>query len=189
MRLFFGLPIDEVARERVAELQGRLKATGAQVKWVEPANFHFTLRFIGEVPDEDVEQVAQAAQGTWGKTAPQDVLLQGAGVFPHLRRPRVIWVGVPEGGEVIEKLHEDLSARLERALGLKPEEKRFTPHLTIGRVKATRPDRALADAVARLSEAEVGTFRPMSFALYQSQLTRSGPIYRALRTYGAGDDA
>lgn len=189
MRLFFGVPVDDVVRGRVAELQGRLKATGAKVKWVEPANFHFTLRFIGEVPDEDVDQVAAAAEGAWGETAPQDVSLRGVGTFPHLRRPRVVWVGVRQGGEVIEKLYEALNANLERALGLEPEGKPFTPHLTIGRVKVPRPDPALADGVAGMTEAEAGVFRPAAFVLYQSQLTRSGPIYRALKTYGACDDA
>jgi 2'-5' RNA ligase len=188
LRLFFGIPVDEVIRERVAEVQEQLRATQAKVKWVEPANFHFTLRFIGEVPDQEVEEFAKVAEGTWGSRTPQDVLVRGVGVFTQLRRPRVIWVGVHQGGELISQLHEELSARLAHTYG-GPEEKSFTPHLTIGRVKALRPDNRLTDAISEMSDVEVGVFRPDRFVLYQSRLARSGASYRVLRTYGAGDDA
>jgi len=178
-----------MTRERVAELQGDLKTTRAQVKWVEPANFHFTLRFLGEVPDEEVEGVAEAAAGTWGTRAPSSVSLRGVGCFPNVRRPRVIWVGVHEGGERLQELHEALGERLKCALGIEPEGKPFSPHLTIGRVKAPPADTALAQAIAQVSEAEAGAFRLDSFVLYQSVLQRGGPVYHVLRAYGAGDEA
>lgn len=178
-----------MTRKRVAELQGGLKTTRTQVKWVEPANFHFTLRFLGEVPDEEVEEVAQAAEGTWGMRGPSRVALRGAGCFPNVRRPRVIWVGVSEGGERLQELHEALSERLQSALGIEPEGRPFSPHLTIGRVKAPPADTALAQAIGQLSEAEAGAFPLDRFVLYQSVLRRSGPVYRVLRAYGAGDEA
>lgn len=178
-----------MTRKRVAELQGGLRTTGAQVKWVEPANFHFTLRFLGEVPDEEVEGVAEAAAATWGTRAPSRVSLRGAGCFPNVRRPRVIWVGVSEGRERLQELHEALGERLKCALSIEPEGKPFSPHLTIGRVKAPPADTALAQAIAQLSEAEAGGFQLDRFVLYESVLRRSGPVYRVLRAYGAGDEA
>jgi len=185
MRLFFGLPIDEGVRNRVRIAQDRLRPVAGKVKWVEPANLHLTLRFVGETPDTDAERVAAAAQGVGDGVLPVSLALRGVGAFPTPARPRVVWVGLGRGAEALAGVSRDLNARLQEALGLPPEARPFAPHLTVGRVKEPAPSRALATAIEELRDEDFGEFVAVRFMLYHSTLTPRGPIYRVLREYGA----
>ena len=185
MRLFFGVPVDEVVRERVAELQQQLKSAAGKVNWVQPANYHFTLRFIGEVAEDRVEATANAADKAWESAKPGRVVLRGCGAFPNPRSPRVVWVGVVEGAEVIRGLEEPLSAALKRNLRIAREDRKFVAHLTIGRVRVPRRDPGLEQALGELAQAEAGEFDVRSFVLYQSILRPGGPIYQPVRVYEA----
>jgi 2'-5' RNA ligase len=185
MRLFFGVPVDEAVRERVAELQQRLKAGAGKVSWEQPAKFHFTLRFLGEMPEERVPKVAEAADGVWAAARPGQVVLRGIGAFPTPRSPRVIWVGVGKGAEVIGGLEQALSAALEEAIRFPREKRGYAPHLTIGRVRVPRRDPGLEAAIAELADAEAGQFDVSQFVLYQSILGPGGSVYRVMRLYDA----
>jgi 2'-5' RNA ligase len=182
MRLFFGLPVDEAVRNHVETAQNRLRSVAGKVKWVEPANFHFTLRFVGEAPE--AEPIARAAEGAEEGLLPVTLALRGVGAFPNARRPRVIWAGLEHGGEALAALSCRLNDRLEAAVGLLPEPRGFVPHLTIGRVKVPSTGDALARLIDELRGEEFGEFAAASFALYESTLTPRGPIYHAVRTYG-----
>jgi 2'-5' RNA ligase len=185
MRLFFGVPVDEAVRERVAEFQDRLKRVAEKVNWVQPANFHLTLRFLGETPADRVPQVADAADGVWSSVAPGEGVLRGVGAFPNPRSPRVAWVGLTDGAEVLRGLAKALDAALQASLGLAPEGRELVPHLTIGRVQQPRRDPALEAAIAELASAEAGSFTISRLVLYQSTLRPGGPIYTPVRTYDA----
>ncbi len=189
MRLFFGIPVDDDTRRRAPNVQERLRDIAGKVNWVEPANLHLTLRYIGDVPDEDVTRVAEAAEGCWREAVPDTVALQGVGVFPNPRQPRVIWVGLSEGGELLDRLHEALNDRLEAKLHMERERRKFTPHLTIGRVKTPPTGDGLTRAIKELADVNVGAFLASSFVLYESTLTRHGPVYSVIRKYAAQDPA
>ncbi|MBM3497362.1 MAG: RNA 2',3'-cyclic phosphodiesterase [Armatimonadetes bacterium] len=183
MRLFFGLPVDENVRNRVLTVQDRLRSVAGKVKWVESANLHFTLRFLGETADGEVERVAQAAEGIRG--LPVGLALRDVGAFPGPGRARVIWVGLARGGETLAQISRELDARLEAKLGLAAEPRGFTPHLTIGRVKAPAPNEALSRSLEALRDEEFGEFTAERFMLYRSTLRPEGPVYHVLREYGA----
>jgi 2'-5' RNA ligase len=185
MRLFFGVPVDETVRERVAELQRRLKLAAGKVTWEQPAKYHFTLRFLGEVAEERVPKVARAAEGVWAAAQPGRVVLRGIGAFPSPRNPRVIWVGVAEGVEVIAGLERALSAALQEGVRLPREKRAFTPHLTIGRIRVPRRDPGLEAAIAELAEAEAGVFHVKQLVLYESILGPGGSVYRIVKAYEA----
>ncbi len=189
MRLFFGVPVDETVRERVAELQQQLKAAAGKVTWERPAKFHFTLRFLGDMSEERVAKIAEAASGVWESAQPGQVVLRGIGAFPNPRSPRVVWVGVVEGAEVLGGLEKALSAALEKAVRFPREKRAFSPHLTIGRVRVQRRDPGLEAAIGRLADAEAGTFAVKQFVLYQSILGPGGSVYQVLRTYEAQVDS
>jgi 2'-5' RNA ligase len=184
MRLFFGVPVNEDVRSRVEALQARLRRCGEKVKWVEPENLHFTLRFVGEVLDRDAEVVARAGEGLAEGSMPVGVRLQGVGAFPSPRRARVVWVKLTQGGDSLARISRGLDARLEAALALPPEPRGFTPHLTIGRVKVPMSGSALGQAIEELREEDLGGFTAEAFMLYHSTLTPQGPVYRVLRRYG-----
>ncbi len=171
-----------MTRNRVRIVQDRLRSAAEKVKWVEPANLHFTLRFVGDTPERDVEAVARAAEGLgeW----PLRLVLRGVGAFPSPRRARVVWIGLSEGAEALGEVCRALNGRLEATSGLPPEPREFAPHLTIGRVKVPVPSGALADRIEELRHEDFGEFAAEGFALYHSTLTPRGPVYRVVRTYG-----
>jgi 2'-5' RNA ligase len=149
LRTFLCIDLPEGERERIAALQSRLRRHGARVGWTAPGNVHLTLAFLGDVEQERIPDVSRAATAAATRSAPLALRLEGAGGFPTLSRPRVLWVGIAGETERLAALQSDLTGELE-AVGFPRERREFRPHLTIGRVKDDR-DRALRALAADLS--------------------------------------
>lgn len=173
MRAFLAVFPSDAVREEAARVIAAWRAPGDGIAWVRPANLHWTLRFLGEIRDEDAQPAAAAAREAAAAHAPFDLALGSAGAFPSAERARVLWLGVGEGAEALGAL----AASLDRALaarGFVPADKPFSPHLTLGRVRGDRP-RALAAA----PPAAV-VFRVRELALVRSTLARGGSRYDVL---------
>jgi len=174
MRLFIAVEIDEPLREKLVGIQAQLLEPA--VKPVERQNLHVTLKFLGEVSDEQVTAVLEALRNV--KMAPFEVEIGGLGTFPPGRhRINVVWVDCK--GPLAE-----LATRVEEALkplGFQPDERGFSSHLTIARVKQ-RPER-LAKAVEELKDTKIGKQLVDRFVLKQSTLTPTGPIYADVEVY------
>ncbi len=184
MRLFLAVDLDEPTRRAVARLArglaDRLAASFKRgARWVEPDNLHLTVRFIGEVSDEQAARVREVVQSRLATPA-FELTLGGLGVFPPGGAARVLWVGVVEGASELAALHDELEARL-RALGEPPEDRPFTAHLTLARFKDL--DRRQSDALRaaiREGPGAVGSCRVDAVTLYQSRLSPAGPTYTPL---------
>lgn len=165
----------------MAELVRHLARSQADVKWVEEENFHLTLKFLGEVDPGRLGEVAGALRSAVREVPAFRFQATGTGAFPSPRRARVIWVGVGEGTSQLRHLAARVDAELAR-LGFPPEERPFTPHLTLGRVRSPRG----LDELARLLE---GARFPAlevtvdGIVLFQSVLGRAGPLYTALNRF------
>lgn len=181
-RLFFAVPLSVEVRSLLTGLQQRLAESGVRVKWVEPPNLHLTLRFLGDQPDDRLEELREIAQAVAGAHAPFALALQGVGAFPEPKHPRTLWVGTGEGGEALTALGRDLSQALEAAGVVAPEGKPFAAHCTLGRV---RQEGGLGPLSTALAAATV-TSAPWPvthFVLYASRLSSAGPVYRPLHEY------
>jgi 2'-5' RNA ligase len=180
VRLFVALDIPDAVRAALAELSQRLKKTCPGARWVRLESVHVTLKFIGEVPAEDVENIRRVLGELPGFSA-IEVRFAGLGFFPSARRPRVFWAGV-EAGPQLAALVAAIEMKLE-ALAIAPEKRPFQPHLTLARFETPQRTQALSAAVETLGSPEFGreTFR--EFHLYQSVLKRSGAEYTRLVTY------
>lgn len=181
MRLFIAINVDPTLKAPLAEIQERLKKSAAQVSWVKPENLHFTLKFLGEVPEEDVPAIREAFRRSVAGVRSFPLSLGGLGIFPPRGRPRVIWVGVEQGTQEVERLRGRIDEGL-LPLGFPREERPFHPHLTLGRVKGLR---GLDPLVADLRKGDVGLVGLMqvrSIELMQSQLRSAGAIYTPLET-------
>lgn len=181
MRLFVAVDLSADAREAVAAQQKRIAAAMAasrsSMKWVKPEQAHLTLVFLGNVDAARVEAVIDAI-GRTVDLAPFDMVLHGVGVFPPRGAPRVLWVGVAAGGQEVTLLQREMASRAS-GLGIPLEERRFSPHLTIGRWRESRPpdrDRAIGGA----DQGVLARVRVESATLYQSKLSPAGPSYTAL---------
>lgn len=173
----FKLP-DDIIR-RAASLQDALRAHGLKLRWVKPQNLHLTLKFLGDIPQTDAPMVGSAVEKAFAAQSPLEMTLQGMGVFPGIKRPRVLWIGFGGQLEDLKQVHHELEDQLER-IGYDRDKRGFKAHLTIARIKgAVAPDQ-LQTAIQ-----EVGRFEPMAFvarqvALYKSDLRPQGAIYTVL---------
>jgi len=173
LRAFVALELDPKLAPGVVAVQEQLARDGWQrVKWVEPYNLHFTLKFLGEVSVNDLDRIVGSIERGMRSFPQFRVELAGIGAFPSVSRPRVIWIGVGQGKEELCALAE--SVRKE----FPPEKQPFRPHLTIGRVKDAQAIPALKTADLKL-----GRFTVEKVSLMQSTLTRSGPVYTRLHQF------
>lgn len=180
MRLFAALELDERARDRLADYQRRLRALDAAVRWVRPEQIHLTLKFLGEVPDERVPPILKALD-TLAIHPAFRFEMGGVGTFGSSRSPRVVWAGVKMPNPSLSALQQACEEQL-APLGYPPEGRRYSPHLTLGRVKDFRAGRQIAEAVDRL-EAQVD--EPLEQAaehvvLFESLLSPKGSQYIAV---------
>jgi len=180
VRCFIAIGLTDEIKAGLKDLQAQLKSGGqTSIKWVDPYSIHLTLKFLGSVDAAKIAPITAAMEEAVQGVAPFSLKVEGLGVFPNLRRVQVVWVGV--GGEVDKLAH--LQQRLESnlaGLGFAPENRRFTPHLTLARVR----DRASLDERGGLGELIAGTkfetaysFPVEAVSLMKSQLTREGAIY------------
>src|SRR3990170_647769 len=134
MRTFVAIELPQELTSKIDQLQAVLRKTKADVSWVKPQNVHITLKFLGEVKEEKIEEVYQTVEKSVVGIKKFQVSLQGLGGFPNLKRPRVIWIGVEKWKEILAELYPKVEEEFFKIRFAK-ENRSFTPHLTIGRVK------------------------------------------------------
>src|SRR5262245_24510458 len=146
VRAFIAVPVDAHVINQIAELQQvlREKLSPDSVRWVRPEQLHLTLRFFGNIPSNRLPDIEAATRTACAATAEFELAAQGVACFPDTRAPRVVWVGI-SGGEQMVQLQRAVIVHT-RAFGAPPEERPFRPHLTIGRIK--QPRRELNELLA-----------------------------------------
>jgi RNA 2',3'-cyclic 3'-phosphodiesterase len=148
MRTFIAIEIPSEIKSALAALQMKLGRAGADVSWTKTENLHLTLNFLGEVDEKRIVEVEKACVSLAAEFQPFTLNLNDTGVFPNTRQPRVLWAGLSGEVDNLYEMHRRLDERL-ALIGFKREEKKFHPHLTIGRLKSNKNTRellALADA-------------------------------------------
>ncbi|MGC4121535.1 MAG: RNA 2',3'-cyclic phosphodiesterase [Myxococcales bacterium] len=148
MRLFVALELDDLARKRLADYQHRLQSLDRAVRWVNPEQIHLTLKFLGEVPDRQIPELAQAVDSLATQPA-FEFVMESVGYFGSPRSPRVIWAGVRMPNPALTALQKASETAIS-PLGYPPEDRAYSPHLTLGRVKDFRAGQTVAAAVDQL---------------------------------------
>lgn len=179
IRTFIAVDPGKSIRERLILLQQKLMRAGTEVKWVEADNLHVTLLFLGEVENREIASVCKVVQQTAGEMPAFSMSVEGVGCFPNERRPRILWAGVGEGAQALVDLHAALEEPLQE-LGYRREERRYTPHLTLGRVKSDRPVADLAESLARNAGWKAGEVDISHLLVMSSELKSNGPEYTVL---------
>jgi 2'-5' RNA ligase len=180
IRAFIAIDLTPEIQRRLDDLIAsfRQKLANNPVRWVPAANIHLTLKFLGDVSLANLDLLKKMLQAEVANYRSFEISVGSAGAFPTLHRPRVIWVGVeapPELG-VVQAGVEGMAARL----GYPPEERPFSPHLTLGRVsRSTAPQdhRAISAMLEREKVGFLGALCVRSVELYQSDLRPSGAVY------------
>jgi 2'-5' RNA ligase len=181
LRVFTAVEITPEIRSAIGRLIERLRASQAKVTWTKPANLHYTLKFLGDVPETEVPEICRAAQEAVGPFTPFELVAAGVGTFPSPSRPRTCWLGVGEGAEAIGLVFQALE-RLIAPLGYPPEGRHFTPHLTLGRVRENSPNtlQQLADLLRRHADFDAGLMQVDCVTVFASTLAKDGPTYEVL---------
>ena len=181
MRCFVAVDLSPAVREALARAQAELQrgAPRADVRWVDVAGSHLTLKFLGSVVEGRRAELAAALGEAAAGHRAIEVAAAGLGGFPSARRPRVVWAGITVGGAPLT----DLAAAVERVvapLGFPSEARPFAPHVTLGRVRSPRAlDRLAAALLAGAGDA-FGTWTVREVTLLRSHLRPSGAVYEAL---------
>ncbi len=179
-RIFIAVGLPDAIKEKIGGLIEQFKASGAAVRWVEPKNLHVTLKFLGWVEEERVSQVVELTEkAVRGKKA-FCADLQGIGTFPAGRDPRIIWVGITEGGDNLKALAEELEKLFAQA-GYGSEEREFSSHVTIGRIKERKGADKLREKMAAFNEVKLGDAPVASLQIMKSTLTPDGPRYEIIK--------
>ena len=184
MRTFIAIELSEENKATLAQVQSHLKYSGADVKWVEPANIHLTLKFLGEIDEKTCENVKSILDEIAKTTQPFEISLKDVGAFPKIEFPRVIWVGLDKGAKESTELANKIDVALSTEIGFDKESRAFTAHLTIGRVRSGKNKAALKEKLLSLEEQVASSMAQgyvvKSVILFQSTLTPTGPIYTKL---------
>ena len=179
MRAFIALALPEEVREALGRLQQDLAASRADVKWVEPDHLHVTMKFLGEITEEQRHAVEAMLRRLAEREAPFLLGVQALGAFPSAAAPRVLWVGLADGRERVQRMAEAIE-REGAALSFVREDRPFAAHVTIGRVRSKSHRQQLARCLLETGWQPPAPWRVASLTLYQSVLGSSGPRYTVL---------
>lgn len=180
MRLFLAIPLPDDVKQRLGDLQQPMEG----IRWQPPRRYHLTLRFIGEA-DRDLTQAIHK-QLEEIKIPPFKLNLKAPGYFPENRYPRVLWAGVEEESQLME-----LQRKIEqvcREAGLKPEKRKYNPHITLGKVKGA-PKQDVLSFINQHKRFRMSDIPVTEFILYSSRLHPDGAIHKPLERYSLKHDA
>jgi 2'-5' RNA ligase len=173
------VPIQNAIQQQTANLHQALDSS--LVRWVPAHNIHLTLKFLGDVSPANIEMLTQMLIQEADQQPEFDIRISGIGSFPTSRRPRVIWIGL-HAPAVLNALQRSIESSAAR-LGYAPEERPFSPHLTIGRVRQNLPAAGLQkirNALERTEVGDLGSARVASVHLFKSDLQPGGSVYTKL---------
>jgi RNA 2',3'-cyclic 3'-phosphodiesterase len=185
LRAFLAYDIsDPTFISKVEQLQSELRSTGADLKPVSPKIMHFTIRFLGEIDKSEKDQIVDSLRGKV-ENFELGLSFRGVGAFPDDRRISVIWIGIDKNSaDALERKAGEVNSLLRKVPTLKNErEEKFSPHVTISRVKSGRNKEKLTDFLRAHRNDDFGNAKIQHLRLKESQLTPAGPIYSDLHIF------
>jgi 2'-5' RNA ligase len=185
IRSFLAIELPKPILRKIEEVQGDLRSTHADVRWVNPEKIHLTLKFFGNIEESRIDPIFKSIEEPIRNTLPFSLKVQGVGAFPNLKNPRVIWMGLVDGREILVSFQKQIETQFEE-IGFQSEDRPFHPHLTLGRMKSSRGKEELVGRMERHKEEEFGDLQVERMVLFKSDLKPTGPIYTPLRELRLG---
>jgi RNA 2',3'-cyclic 3'-phosphodiesterase len=176
MRLFIAIELPEDVRQAIAKVQQQLQTSGADANWTRPEGIHLTLKFLGDVPEAKVAGVLQGMTDAAQGTGTLRFEVSGAGAFPSAKAPRVLWLGLTGDTArlaALQRAVEDAMA----AAGFEREERNFSPHLTLARIRFPRPRDNWERRIEGIRDVRLGGFDADRVSLMKSELHPGGAVY------------
>jgi 2'-5' RNA ligase len=180
IRTFIAVKLPETVLAAIGRVQERMATCGLNVRWVTTGNIHLTLKFLGEVDEDEVDGIAAVLTEAVHGFAPLRLAAAGVGVFPSVKRARVIWVGLAGQLPELAALQRSIENRL-ATIGYPHEKRSFSGHLTLGRVKGLIAAARLTTAMGAFVDFASETFEVDRVVLFKSDLRPTGASYTELR--------
>jgi len=184
-RVFIAIDIDEEVQQRLADIQKKLQKCDADVRWVVPENIHLTLRFLGYV--SHLKPIFEATEDSVCNIEPFKLFLSKIGVFPDLKRPRVIWAGIKES-KTLFVISQNLSGLLKRC-GFPEEGRDYHPHLTLGRVRSAKNKEGLIRTIKANEDWDGGLLMAKKIKVMKSILKPEGAQHSSLHIVEIGKNS
>ncbi|MFN3740033.1 MAG: RNA 2',3'-cyclic phosphodiesterase [Thermodesulfovibrionales bacterium] len=183
-RCFVAIELNEEIKRELGSLIEQLRPLAPDLKWVRPENLHITLKFLGEVKEDKIDNIKKGLDEVTRPCKAFTIKIKGIGQFPQGRTPRVIWAGV-EDSEGLLSLQKEVERSLSR-LGFKEEEREFTGHITLARIKGLSGIQGLLDTLHNFKEKEFGIQDVKDIVLMKSELRPDGARYERLGVFKLG---
>ena len=177
IRAFIAIPLPEPIKFFLQNLQGELKKCGLRATWPNPDSLHLTLKFLGNVNRNKIDTIQACMKKAATGISVHTLSSSGIGVFPSVKNARVIWSGTRGQTDILEKIVTRLEELLFEEMGIKKENKRFSPHLTLARIKSPVSPKAMIRLLQDFKNVCSEDFLISDIQLFQSELTSSGAIH------------
>ena len=174
IRAFLAIDLDDDLKPKINRIIKDFKKTDANIKYVDLMNLHLTLKFFGDIDVEGIDLLSEKISNVVSEFNPFNIKIKGCGAFPNENHIKVIWIGIEEDG-TLKDLHDKLDVEFKK-LGFEAD-KRFSSHLTIGRMKSAKNKKEVKSQIETLSDVEIGEMCVDRIILKKSTLKPSGPIY------------
>jgi 2'-5' RNA ligase len=184
-RAFVAIELPDSVRSSLGKAQEALKSYRFRIKWVRPESIHLTLKFLGNIEFRQTDEIAEAMTLAAKGVATLSLAASGIGVFPHVRRPRVLWIGLDGQLDELIHLQQTLDTHL-AGLGFPKETRPFKGHLTIGRVKGKIAAGRMQAALDQFEKIESEGFEVKQIILFKSDLRPSGAVYTQIKQVSLG---
>jgi RNA 2',3'-cyclic 3'-phosphodiesterase len=175
MRSFIAIDLPPVIKEAIKGVVRELSPGSSGIRWVPVENIHLTIKFLGEVKEDLVPMVEKQLRASAERHQAFTITIKGAGAFPNLRSPNVLWIGI-EASDALSSLFRDIDAGMS-GLGFELETRRFSPHLTIGRITDKNGTEPAIRGLSTYKDTVFGTIGVQEIRLMKSVLKPSGAEY------------
>ena len=180
IRAFLAIDLDEDLKPKINSLIKEFQKIDTKIKYVELVNLHLTLKFFGDIDENGLNSLENAISNVVCNFKPFNIQIKKCGSFPNKNRINVIWVGIDDD-TILKQLHDKLDEEFKK-LGF-DKDKKFSTHLTIGRMKTAKNKAQVRTTIEENEEIEIGEMEVNKFTLKKSTLTPSGPIYEDLKVF------
>lgn len=180
IRAFIAVRLPDPVIQWLSGIQHQLKQSRIKASWPKPKTLHLTLKFLGDIRSDQVDAIQACMNNAINDLPPFFLHSNGLGCFPSVKRARVLWAGVGGQTDVLESVVRQLDQNLNKAIGMKRDKKRFSPHLTLARIKQPLSPKKVIHLMQDFKNEKSEAFKVESIKLYKSTLTSSGAIHEKL---------
>ncbi len=183
MRCFIAAELDKHIKQKLTDAQNLFRNLDGKFSWTKREQMHLTIKFLGSVPDSKIDELKRTISIALDNASikPFEFSVNGLGSFPPARSPKILWVGVEQKSELL-RLYDAIENEL-NSIGFPREQRKFTPHLTIARIKSKINTNACLKIIENNANFSAGNQRIEHITLFSSELKPSGAIYNIIERF------